>query len=86
MLTTIDLDDNLLREAQRITGVEEQALLINAGLRALIGSEEAQRLACIEVTQGSLRKVRTPGSARGLLIIKSEDEEHLENFQRLSGA
>ena len=39
MQTTIDLDDNLLREAQRITEVEEQALLINAGLRALIGSE-----------------------------------------------
>lgn len=71
MQATIDLDDTCYVKPNEITGVKEQALLINAGLRALIGSEEAQRLACIEVTQGSFRKVRTPGSARGLLIIKS---------------
>lgn len=81
MQTTIDLDDNLLIEAQRITGVKEQELLINAGLRALIGSDEAQRFLCMGASERSQRKTRTPGSARGLLKINFEDDEHLEDFQ-----
>ncbi|HEX9593771.1 MAG TPA: type II toxin-antitoxin system VapB family antitoxin, partial [Candidatus Limnocylindria bacterium] len=45
MRTTINLDDQLLGEAQRITGMKERTALIHAGLRALIERESARRLA-----------------------------------------
>ncbi len=45
MRTTLVLDDDLLAEAQRLTGVKEQTLLVRAGLTALIERESARRLA-----------------------------------------
>jgi len=43
--TTINLDEQLLGKAQRITGVTERTSLIHAGLLALIERESARRLA-----------------------------------------
>jgi Arc/MetJ family transcription regulator len=45
MRTTINLDDELIEEAQRITGTQERTALIHDGLRALTGRESARRLA-----------------------------------------
>jgi len=45
MRTTINLDDRLLTQAQRITGMKERTALIHEGLRALIERESARRLA-----------------------------------------
>ncbi len=45
MRTTINLDDALIREAQRLTGMKERTALVHAGLRALIERESARRLA-----------------------------------------
>jgi Arc/MetJ family transcription regulator len=45
MRTTINLDEDLLREAQRLTGVKERTALVHHGLRALIERESARRLA-----------------------------------------
>lgn len=45
MRTTIKLDDELLAEAQRLTGIRERTALVNDGLRALIAREAAVRLA-----------------------------------------
>ncbi len=45
MRTTVNIDDRLLSDAERLTGVSERAALINAGLRALIERESARRLA-----------------------------------------
>ncbi|MCI0434216.1 MAG: type II toxin-antitoxin system VapB family antitoxin [Gemmatimonadetes bacterium] len=45
MRTTINLDDDLIREAQRLTGLKERTALVHAGLRALIERESARRLA-----------------------------------------
>ena len=45
MRTTLNIDDELLGEAQRITGVTEKAALVREGLRALIERESARRLA-----------------------------------------
>ena len=45
MRTTLNIDDQLLHEAQRITGVTEKAALVREGLRALIERESARRLA-----------------------------------------
>jgi Arc/MetJ family transcription regulator len=45
MRTTINLDDALIQEAQRMTGTRERTELIHEGLRALIARESARRLA-----------------------------------------
>ena len=41
MRTTLNIDDQLLAEAQRITGVSEKVALVREGLRALIERESA---------------------------------------------
>ena len=45
MRTTLNLDDALLAEAQRLTGQRERTALVNEGLRALIERESSRRLA-----------------------------------------
>lgn len=45
MCTTLNLDDNLLGEGQRLTGMTERTALIHEGQRALIPRESARRLA-----------------------------------------
>ena len=45
MRTTLNIDDQLLAEAQRITGVTEKAALVREGLKALIERESARPLA-----------------------------------------
>ena len=57
MRTTINLDDELLEEAQRITGVKERTALVHEGLRALIERESARRLARLGGTEEQLRTV-----------------------------
>jgi Arc/MetJ family transcription regulator len=55
MRTTFNLDDDLLGEAQRLTGMTERTALIHEGLRALIERASAQRLARLGATEPSLR-------------------------------
>lgn len=45
MRTTVNLDDDLLVEAQRLTGLTQPNDLIQEGLKALIARESARRLA-----------------------------------------
>ena len=45
MRTTLALDDELLAEAQRLTGTTEKSALVREALRALIQRESARRLA-----------------------------------------
>jgi Arc/MetJ family transcription regulator len=45
MRTTVNLDDALLAEAKRLTGISERKTLIDEGLRALIERESSRRLA-----------------------------------------
>jgi Arc/MetJ family transcription regulator len=63
--TTINLDDGLLDEARRITGMEGRTALIHEGLRALIERESARRLARLGRSEAQLRPVprRRPESA-----------------------
>jgi Arc/MetJ family transcription regulator len=44
MRTTLNIDDQLLAEAQRLSGVTEKAALVREGSRALIERESARRL------------------------------------------
>ena len=45
MRTTLALDDDLVTEAQRLTGTIEKTALVRQALRALIERESAKRLA-----------------------------------------
>ncbi|MBA2274603.1 MAG: type II toxin-antitoxin system VapB family antitoxin [Actinobacteria bacterium] len=45
MRTTLALDDELVAEAQRLTGTSEKSALVRDALRALIQKESARRLA-----------------------------------------
>ncbi|MFN2603320.1 MAG: type II toxin-antitoxin system VapB family antitoxin [Gemmatimonadaceae bacterium] len=45
MRTTLNIDDDLLEEAHKLTGMRERTALIHEGLRALIARESARRLA-----------------------------------------
>ena len=56
MRTTLNIDDELLLEAQRVTGVAEKTALVRAGLIALIEKESARRLALLG---GSEKKLHT---------------------------
>jgi Arc/MetJ family transcription regulator len=57
MRTTLNIDDDLLDEAQRVTGIVEKAALVREGLRALIERESARRLAKLGGTEPQLGAV-----------------------------
>jgi Arc/MetJ family transcription regulator len=65
MRTTLNLDDALLEEARRLTGLTERTALIHAGLRALIERESARRLARLGGSEPQLRPTsrRRPDAA-----------------------
>ena len=63
MRTTINLDDDLVTEAQRITGMMERTALIHEGLRALIERESARRLARLGGSEPRLQPVPRRRSA-----------------------
>lgn len=57
MRTTLNLDEELLREARKLTGVDERTALIHEGLRALIARESARRLAKLGGTSPGVRRI-----------------------------
>ncbi len=63
MRTTVNLDNDLLEEARKVSGLEERTALIHEGLRALIARESARRLARLGGTQPKLRSVPRRRSA-----------------------
>jgi Arc/MetJ family transcription regulator len=58
MRTTLNIDDSLLRDAARLTGVNEKTSLVRLGLEALIAKESARRLANLGGTEKRLRGIR----------------------------
>lgn len=65
MRTTVNIDDDLLDEARRMTGVSEKTALVREALRALIERESARRLARLGGSERQLQTVprKRPGSA-----------------------
>jgi Arc/MetJ family transcription regulator len=57
MRTTLILDDELLKEAQRLSGLGEKTAVVHAGLEALIARESARRLAALGGSQRHLKPV-----------------------------
>jgi Arc/MetJ family transcription regulator len=70
MRTTINLDEHLIEEAQRLTGTLERTALIHDGLRALIARESARRLARLG---GSDPLARAPRRRRPVGRVTSEE-------------
>jgi Arc/MetJ family transcription regulator len=54
MRTTLNIEDNLLDQAARMTGVVEKTALVRLGLEALIARESARRLAALGGTEKKL--------------------------------
>ena len=64
MRTTLNLDDDLLSEAQRLSGISERTLLIREALRALVQRESARRLAALGGSEPALEGVPRRRSTR----------------------
>ena len=57
MRTTLNIEDDLLAKAQRVSGLTERTALVREGLKALIERESARRLARLGGTEPQLRRV-----------------------------
>lgn len=68
MRTTIALDDSLVSEAQKLTGLSEKSSLVREALKALIERESARRLARLGSSEPKLTPAprrRAPGASAG---------------------
>jgi len=64
MRTTLNLRDELVEKAGRLTGISEKTALLHAGLEALIAREAARRLAALGGSEPELKQAprRRPGA------------------------
>ena len=58
MRTTLNIDDDLVKEAGRLTGVKEKTALVRMGLESLIARESSRRLAELGGSEKALRRPR----------------------------
>jgi len=56
MRTTLNIEDELLDKAAKLTGVKEKTSLVRLGLEALIAREGSRRLAKLGGTEKQLEK------------------------------
>ena len=63
MKTTLNIDDQLMAEAARLTGIKEKTALVRKGLEALIAQESSRRLASLGGTEQDLKAVPRRRSA-----------------------
>jgi Arc/MetJ family transcription regulator len=56
--TTINIEDELLAKAAKLTGSLDRSAMVHAGLKALIERESARRLARLGGTQPGLKAPR----------------------------
>jgi len=64
MRTTLNIDDEILKKASRLTGLKEKTALVRLGLEALIARESSKRLAKLGGTEKDLRPIRRRRSAK----------------------
>jgi len=57
MRTTLNIEDNLIDKATKITGIKEKTTLVKLGLEALIARESARRLAKLGGKQKQLKEI-----------------------------
>ena len=58
MRTTLNIDDELLAKAKRLSGLTEKTAIVHAGLEALVALESARRLAALGGSEKAARPVR----------------------------
>ncbi len=58
MRTTLNIEDELLDKAARLTGIAEKTSLVRLGLEALIARESSKRLAELGGTEKKLVRTR----------------------------
>ena len=58
MRTTLNIKDDILEKAIRLTGIKEKTNLVNKGLEALIALESSKRLAMLGGTEKDLKKIK----------------------------
>jgi Arc/MetJ family transcription regulator len=54
MRTTLNIDDNILNKASKLTGIKEKTSLVRLGLQALIAQESSKRLSKLGGTEKKL--------------------------------
>ena len=64
MRTTLNIDDDVLEKASRLTGIKEKTALVRLGLEALIARESGKRLAKLGGTEKDLRPIARRRSAK----------------------
>ena len=57
MRTTLNIEDELLKQAAQLTGVKEKTYLVKLGLLALISVESSKRLAQLGATEKKLQDI-----------------------------
>ena len=57
MRTTLNIEDNLIDKASKMTGIKEKTTLVKLGLEALIARESGKRLAILGGTQKHLKTI-----------------------------
>lgn len=58
MKTTLNIDDDLMAQARKLTGISEKTALVREGLEALIARESARRLAALGGSERRLQPIR----------------------------
>ena len=57
MRTTLNIEDNLIAKASKMTGIKEKTKLVRLGLESLIARESGKRLAKLGGTEKQLKSV-----------------------------
>lgn len=57
MRTTLNIEDELLDKAAKLTGIKEKTSLVKRGLESLIAVESARRLARLGGTEKGLKMI-----------------------------
>jgi Arc/MetJ family transcription regulator len=65
MKTTLNIDDAILEQASRLTGVKEKTTLVRMGLEALVARRSAQRLGALGGSEPSAKRIPRRKSSYG---------------------
>ena len=57
MRTTLNIEDELIEKASKLTGIKEKTSLVRAGLESLIARESSKRLALLGGTEKQLESI-----------------------------
>ena len=57
MRTTLNIDDKILENASKLTGIKEKTALVKLGLEALIARESSKRLAKLGGSEKNLNTI-----------------------------